>query len=248
MDDNVIQFPTVIDPEGTPEFHVVRNVVGPCGHGKLILDEKLRAVQCRACEATLDPFDVLMNYADLERRWRSWHKETSKERRLVKELKKEEKRVKARLRNARERLKELGMNYYEARQRQNDKRWDFTKMNDGQVMAVGYCRKWSEWPNEFKEKHKKSWEEYEARKDEHHADGHETREEAGECYKRYLLDTSLMFNEMTDQQRKCVVCEAWTSWYADVNHGAIYNLCDKHRNREEVEKLFAAPYQITSSY
>lgn len=40
------------------------------------------------------------------------------------------------------------MNYYKARQRESDGRWDYTCQNDGRVWSVGYCRKYKEWTKE----------------------------------------------------------------------------------------------------
>lgn len=112
------------------------------------------------------------------------------------------------------------MNYYEPLQRQTDKRWDYTRRNDGQIWAIGYCAGGQEDP--------------------YHEDGHETPEEACECYKNYLLDNQvkLDFGTTEDTQHRCEMegCEEWTQKVAMVSH-RTYNLCDDHRNVESLREL-----------
>lgn len=75
-------------------------------------------------------------------------------------------------------------------------------------------------------------------RDKYHTDGHETKEEAYVCYTEYLLDQRLRL-DLTDsnQQEKCVVCEEWTQGRAEVDH-RMFVLCDEHRTKEEITKLF----------
>ena len=143
------------------------------------------------------------------------------------------------------------MNYYEALQRQTDKRWDYTRRNDGHVTPVGYCRGWTEGTEEElvhrlgddmgKMAHA-SQEERRDHQDRYHDDGHETAEEARECYKRYLLDNhvNLEFGTTRNTQQRCQVegCENWTQTAAMVDH-RTYDLCDDHRNLEALEGLVA---------
>lgn len=113
------------------------------------------------------------------------------------------------------------MNYYGARQRKDDGRWNYTCTNDGMTWPVGYCRE---------------------------DGGHETEREACECYKRHLLDNRLTLDgHADDQQRRCVVtgCGQWTSEYANVDHRAFF-LCDEHRTREVVEGLFTVDKSCSS--
>lgn len=114
------------------------------------------------------------------------------------------------------------MNYYQPRKRKDGK-WDFTCRNDDDVWAVGYCAE---------------------------AGGghHESEEEARDCYTKYLLDKELTFTKMANQQRRCQVCQEYTEGIAQVGQATMYVLCDEHRNREEVEKLYGKVGNITSSY
>lgn len=150
------------------------------------------------------------------------------------------------------------MNYYEALQRQTDKRWDYTRRNDGHVIPVGYCRGWDESTREeLVEQHgtdrgemfHQAQEERRVHQDRYHDDGHETAEEACECYKRYLLDNRVNFEFGTteDTQHRCEVegCENWTQKVAMVDH-RTYNLCDEHRNMEALEGLVVVGSSVSS--
>lgn len=115
------------------------------------------------------------------------------------------------------------MNYYDARQRKTDKKWDYTCMNDGRIWPVGYCAD---------------------------AGGghHDTAEEARECYTRYLLENRMRLDgKMDNQQLRCEICKEFTDGFAEVDH-SHFTLCGEHRTREHVEKLFGTVGQITSSW
>lgn len=141
------------------------------------------------------------------------------------------------------------MNYYEALQRESDKRWDYTRRNDGRTWAIGYCRGWIETPHEDLveqygadqgEMFHKAQEECREFQEHYHDDGHETSEEACECYKRYLLDNQvrLEFGTTANTQHRCEMkdCDAWTQKLAMVEH-RTYHLCDDHRNVESLREL-----------
>ncbi len=143
------------------------------------------------------------------------------------------------------------MNYYDARKRSSDNRWDYTCMNDGHVWPVGYCRPWQPltcpplseaYVNDPHQQKKHA--EF---KDKHHDDGHATEQEARECYRQYLLDKKLVLDrKLIDLQRKCAVCETWTQGCAEVGLH-LFVLCDDHRTRGQVEKLMPLPGPVTSS-
>jgi hypothetical protein len=139
------------------------------------------------------------------------------------------------------------MNYLKARQRQTDKRWCYTNMNDGEVYAVGYCHAFHELDDSLpvteaeKEKHRANAHKY-------HTSGHATEDEACECYKRYLLDNRLRLNRtMNDCQKKCQICDTWTDHYATIGTTQFFILCPEHNTIEIVASLFAAPQEVWSS-
>jgi hypothetical protein len=144
------------------------------------------------------------------------------------------------------------MNYYAARQRQSNKRWDYTVRNDEYIAPVGYCSKYYEWTEElFKRlgipENDPNIERARSFKHKHHDIGHSTEKEACECYREYLLDQKLkLMLEKSDVQHKCVVCGEWTTNYAEVDT-KYFDLCKDHNNREEVEKLFGVPGEIWKS-
>lgn len=143
------------------------------------------------------------------------------------------------------------MNYYGALQRKDTLRWDYTKTNDGKTWPVGYCRGWEERTEEeliekfgtvlgkgiYKDQEKERPD-----KDRYHVDGHETKAEACECYKQYVLDHHMRLDagQSPDTQHRCEVagCEGWTQTHAVVDMHPFY-LCDEHRNRETLEKLYS---------
>jgi hypothetical protein len=147
------------------------------------------------------------------------------------------------------------MNYYQARQREKDHRWDYTKGNDDDIRPVGYCAGWREWKpfDLYDEAHNDQWKrEWEEKllphKDKYHSDGHATAEEAAECYKRYLLDHRLKLNlKDPNSAHKCEACGDLTQFLADLD-SHYWILCERHNNRETVETLFESPGAIISSY
>jgi hypothetical protein len=94
-------------------------------------------------------------------------------------------------------------------------------MNDGRIWPEGYCAD--------------------------HA-AHETREEAEECFRRYLLDD--ISEEEYGNWGDCDVCGAATKkgLAARPPHGAGHRLCDEHRTPEVLAGLIDKPTQIASSY
>lgn len=149
------------------------------------------------------------------------------------------------------------MNYYEAKQRQTDKRWDYTRNN----RPTGYCCEYlpvvseiipigeaeSKEYQEAKEHQDQEAKEYSDTAHKHHTGGHETEKEACECYKEYRLDHHLSLNRTMSSQQKCRICGEWTQKFAEVNLSCIFTLCDKHNNRETVEGLYNAPSWSASS-
>ena len=136
------------------------------------------------------------------------------------------------------------MNTYEPKQRIGDKKWDYTRNN----YPTGYCAEYREIDTEVIPVSESQLAEWRETSHKHHTEGHETEAEACECYKQYILDHHLRLNlKMSDEQRKCEVCQAWTQSYADAQM-RIFTLCDKHNNRETVESLYPPPSTSWSSW
>lgn len=133
------------------------------------------------------------------------------------------------------------MRHEKARPRQSDGRFDYTSERQGEIHAIGYC---SAAPalESFERLGIHASEEYKRQLAENaekfHTDGHETAEEACECYWQYLLDFRLQFHEQIEELHRCKVCSEWTGKSVSVD-SRHWDLCDKHCNRDEVEKLMS---------
>lgn len=71
-----------------------------CRHHSYKLDREQRTASCGACGAGLDLFQILLDYAHGERLWRHWDSERRRKADELAELKAEERKTKARLKNA----------------------------------------------------------------------------------------------------------------------------------------------------
>jgi hypothetical protein len=113
------------------------------------------------------------------------------------------------------------MNYYEARQRSDKTGWHFTCQNDDQIWPVGDCQ-------------------------DH--EPHATREEAEECFLRYLLDD--ISEEQYGNWGDCEICGAPTKLGLTARRplGNGFRLCDEHRSSEVLAGLTAWPSRIVASY
>jgi len=128
------------------------------------------------------------------------------------------------------------VNYYQARQRESDKRWDWTCKNDDQVWAMPPCSG--------------------------HKDGHETAEQAVLHFFSYEAEHLTEHEIAADTQHRCEWvstvdnqrCPNWTTKWLEARHwGGHQFLCDEHRiptnwaylNRPGED---AGDYQIISSY
>jgi len=117
------------------------------------------------------------------------------------------------------------MNYYKARQRVSDEKWDFTCHNDnmGKTWRVGICA--------------------------HGKCSHDTPEEAQECYKQYLLGKVKLEAGEFKPWHVCDVegCDADTNVSTKAGQYHRWALCEKHRTREVVEELLN-PVNFFGSY
>ncbi|GAO73336.1 hypothetical protein CSE6_036_47730 [Comamonas sp. E6] len=101
-DSNIRKFPGTELPEQT--LTAYKNWHNFCEHKKISLDDHSRTVRCAACDQVFDPFDFLQKEVTrLQRAWED-HKHVQKSlndlRDGVESLKKEEARLKARIRTA----------------------------------------------------------------------------------------------------------------------------------------------------
>jgi len=127
------------------------------------------------------------------------------------------------------------MNYYQAKQRKSDNKWDYTRNN----RPTGYCCEYKEIDPKVIPITEAQQKEYRDTSHKHHVNGHASEEEACECYKQYLLDHQLILNKkMSNQQLKCRVCDQWTQGFAEV-HCSMFVLCPEHNNRKAVESLLS---------
>jgi hypothetical protein len=102
-DSNIRAFPGAEIPEQT--LSVEREPFGYCTHEKISLDEHSRTVRCVKCAKVFDPFDFLRN--EVRRLQDAWDRHRDVRKKLsdgldrVEALKKEEARLKGRIKTAR---------------------------------------------------------------------------------------------------------------------------------------------------
>ena len=103
MADNIRQFPGAEIPDQT--LSVEREPFGFCNHDKISLDGHARTVRCTKCDKVFDPFDFLKN--EVRRLQDAWERHRDVRAKLtdmndrVEALKKEEARLKGRIKAAR---------------------------------------------------------------------------------------------------------------------------------------------------
>lgn len=138
---------------------------------------------------------------------------------------------------------------YQALQRQSDRRWDMTCGSDEErwTHAIGYCAGWRDCTEEEFRKIpglKAEVERLRFHREKFHRDGHASAAEAEACWLRYQLDIELRFFDAKDEQRKCAVCEVWTTGRAKLGHEmpTFWPLCPEHQLRHSVENLVALKY------
>lgn len=134
------------------------------------------------------------------------------------------------------------MNYYRARRRGRDGRWEYTAMNDHAVWPVGYCAPFEPWTKERRARHRWATDEVVARQEatahKHHSRGHATEEEACACYEEYCLDHLATYWHRFLTASGCEVCGTETHRAAMVD-GACVRLCEFHCNREGLERIWS---------
>lgn len=149
------------------------------------------------------------------------------------------------------------MNYYDARKRHDDGKYDYTRMNDGRIWPVGYCAQRTACScvgpqNGFTgaegcEKCGGSGRVDNA----DYCGSHDTPEEARECFARYLLDGSREITYGNWMGCEFEGCDTPTKKGMETRPplGQAFALCDEHRDLEHLKQL--APSDaglITASY
>ncbi len=138
------------------------------------------------------------------------------------------------------------MRYYCARQRRVDDNWEFTIEFNGLSYPIGYCIGVPNLDSEslieaLGSKESPAYKYYRDYVISHltsfHSFGHHSKEEACNCYRKYLLDTRLELDHVVSgPRRRCQVCNELTHMMATVDTTHYY-LCDDHRTREMVERF-----------
>ena len=104
------------------------------------------------------------------------------------------------------------MNYAAARQRESNKRWDWTVENDDRVWRSEPCTS--------------------------HEDGHATREGAERHFWEWEMAQSFSVTNEQRHLRQCQICNAWTEARVLMYDGyTMHVLCSIHQNRPSLEKL-----------
>lgn len=148
--------------------------------------------------------------------------------------------------------------FLQALPRESDKRWDYTSSTgSSSAHPIGYCAGWKEPPTGeeakrleaqfgpgFVERLSKEIEAKRQFKGSYHTDGHATPAEAEACYRNYELDQELEFKTLplkeADTLHRCMApdCGEFTAGVAILGKYTRFHLCDKHRNRSTIEKMF----------
>ena len=132
-DDDNIHY---LGPPRTPTTGVKDHSYRDCKHLHIITDRKRRTIQCEDCKEVLDPFDVVYEYAGGERMYHHWRAEETRVRRRLYQLKEEEKRVKARTRNASRKDAETAVAAERARWEERMGRIAFDALNIARLAGV----------------------------------------------------------------------------------------------------------------
>jgi hypothetical protein len=125
------------------------------------------------------------------------------------------------------------MQHYSARQREKDLRWDYTVGSS----PVGYCLAYQDTDEMGVPMNPNRAEVMRQFKDKHHTHGHETAEEACECYKQYLLDQRTRHSDMSNQMLRCEICGEFTQHVVYIGAYEIHKLCVTHATREFLEQV-----------
>jgi hypothetical protein len=99
----------VVSPDfGSDRLEIKQISHGGCRHSRVLVDPELRRVICKECDVTLDPIEVLLEYASFERRFQYRRETMNDMREKILELQAEEKRIKSRIKYAKKKAKKDG--------------------------------------------------------------------------------------------------------------------------------------------
>lgn len=155
------------------------------------------------------------------------------------------------------------MNYYGPRQvepgadRPDAGLWRYTCRNDDRIWEVGYCGP----TRDCQTCHGRTFVTHEPCAEcggkgyvtVERCPGHPTADEACAHYRLYVLDCLIGYDMRSDPaiQHRCEAegCDAWTQTAATERPlGRHWWLCDEHRNRQTVERLYGDVGTSVSSY
>lgn len=137
------------------------------------------------------------------------------------------------------------MKHYHAQQRSSDYRWEFVVDDDKLTYQVGYCvgvidLEDPDLIDSLGGRDSVAYKYYVANVTpnlhSYHVNGHDTKEEACACYRKFLLENRTSLNIRLTEAADCVICGSRTVYGATVD-GADYLLCDSHRNLNELGGL-----------
>lgn len=133
------------------------------------------------------------------------------------------------------------MRYYAASQVKSSGLWHYTCRRKDDVYPVGYCSIYETCPDckgmgyggTCQNENCK----YGVVPKVNPCPGHATPEEACEHYREYVLDKA-RYTHSEDTQQKCEICSEWTTGHALIDGYHMHILCDKHANKESLEKVY----------
>lgn len=150
------------------------------------------------------------------------------------------------------------MNYYDARQREDTKKWDYTRMNDGHIHPIGYCAEKVGCECATVERVYTPDPECEVCggrgrvPNPEYCGSHDTPEEAYACFRRYLLADVKEENYGSWQDCEAKVngqtCDKPTrqGLTARRPYSTGHALCDEHRTPEILDGLTSVGQMISS--
>lgn len=135
------------------------------------------------------------------------------------------------------------MRHLSALKRVSDGRWDYTTNGH----PTGYCREYAPIKEYGSGVNPEAARGYNQNMlpfvKNFHTDGHETEQEACDCYRKYILDTSLRLTPEepvnASQQTRCRICNKFTACHSYVGAYNLFVLCPEHQTRECVESLYS---------